>query len=376
MKFPRIYDDLDSRLKPNKVLVLYGPRRVGKTTLLTNYLSQTQFKYQLDSGDNIKIQHLLSSQDFDQILPYVSQFQLYCVDEAQNVPNIGTSLKIIVDQVPGIRVIATGSSSFDLSGQVGEPLVGRQNTLTLFPLSQMELSKNYSPFELETKFLPDILIFGAYPLVLASPRPQKANILEDLVSSYLFKDILSLENVKNSKVLLDLLKLIAFQVGNEVSLTELGQQLNLDYKTVARYLDLFEKCFILINLRGFSRNLRTEVTKKSKYFFYDNGIRNAIISNFNPLDTRNDLGALWENFLISERLKYQKYKPLYANNYFWRTWDQKEIDFLEEREGKLFGYEFKYSISNTPPAPSLFNSTYPNSSYQVINPKNYLTFTS
>lgn len=372
MIFPRHYDKLAQYLEPNKVLVIYGPRQVGKTTLLQNYLEQTPFKYKLDSGDNLKVQQILSSQDFSQITGYLSGYELYALDEAQRVPNIGQGLKIIVDQIPSIRVIATGSSSFELSGQIGEPLTGRKRTLTLYPLSQLELANLYNQHELKEK-LSEILVFGAYPEILRAPLKKKPHLLEEIVNSYLLKDILELEKVKGSKIVLDLLRLLAFQVGSEVSLSELGRQLGLDYKTVARYLDLLEKSFVLYNLRGYSKNLRKEITKKSKYYFYDNGVRNAIISNFNNLTLRDDTGKLWENFLVGERLKTQEYSGIYANNCFWRTWDGQEVDWLEEREGKLFGYEFKYAEEKLR-IPSLFASSYPQAEVQLLNRNDYLEF--
>lgn len=372
MLIPRIYQSLDKYLESNKVLVIYGSRQVGKTTLLKNFLAQTKLKYKFDSGDNIKIQQTLGFQNFKEILDYAAGYELIVLDEAQRIPNIGIGLKILVDNVPGILVIATGSSSFELSGQIGEPLTGRKTSLSLFPISQIELAKLSNLFELKEK-MPEYLIFGSYPAVItAKTKKEKIALLEEIVNSYLFKDIFELERIKNSKVLIDLLRLIAFQVGNEVSLSEIGRQLGIDYKTVARYLDLLEKSFILFNLRGFSKNLRKEVTKKSKYYFIDNGIRNAIVSNFNELDQRNDQGALWENFLVSERLKTQDYQAIYSNNYFWRTWDQKEIDWVEERDGKLYGFEFKFSPNRKPDKE--FLTVYPQALLETINPENYLKF--
>lgn len=249
----------------------------------------------------------------------------------------------------------------------------RKITLTLFPVSHIELQNIYNNYELKNR-LGEYLIYGGYPEVAASAkRDEKKRILNEIVGSYLLKDILEMERVKGSKILLDLLRLLAFQVGNEVSLSELGQQLHLDYKTVARYLDLLEKSFVLINVRGFSRNLRKEITKKSKYYFYDNGIRNAVIANFNPPEIRDDIGKLWENFLVTERIKKQSYKNIYSNNYFWRTWAGKEIDFVEEREGKLFGFEFKWS-GKSAKAPKDWLENYPGSNFQTINPENYLEF--
>ncbi len=373
MKIERFYHNLASFLAPGKALVLYGPRQAGKTTLLADFLSTCPLKYKLDNGDNIKIRHLLSSEDFEEIKEYAAGYDLIAIDEAQKIQGIGTALKIMVDQIPNLRIIATGSSSFELSGQIGEPLTGRKNTLTLFPIAQMELSKLYNHFEMKER-LKEWLVYGSYPEVVSSQnKEQKENLLNELVESYLLKDILELEQVKSSKLLLDLLRLLAFQVASEVSLNELGTQLGIDYKTVARYLDLFEKSFVLYNLRGFSRNLRNEITQKSKYYFYDNGLRNAIISNFNDITLRDDLGALWENFLFIERLKKRSYSRVSANIYFWRTWAQKEIDLIEEREGKLFAYEFKWQIKKQTP-PKQWSQAYPDSEYKIISPENYLEF--
>jgi predicted AAA+ superfamily ATPase len=373
VKILRIYKDLSQWLKPNKVLVLYGARQVGKTTLLRDFLLSCQLNYRLDSGDNIRTQTLLSSSDFEKIKDYAAGYDLIAIDEAQKIANIGQALKIMVDQIPGIKVIATGSASFELMGQIGEPLTGRKTTLTLYPISQLELGSLYNSSEIKEK-LEQWLIFGSYPeVVTASDRTQKAQLLEELVHSYLLKDILELERVRSSKILLDLLRLLAFQTGSEVSLSELAQHLAIDYKTVAKYLDLFEKSFIIYNLRGFSRNLRNEITNKSKYYFYDTGIRNAVISNFNEIALRNDMGQLWENFVFIERLKKQGYHNIFSNNYFWRTWTQKEIDLVEEREGSLFAYEFKWNKRKVT-APKEWKEAYPESHYEIISKENYLSF--
>jgi hypothetical protein len=373
MKIPREYLDLEAYLKPNKALLILGPRQSGKTTLLNDFLEKTKLKFKLDSGDNIRTQEILSSQDFDKVLEYARGYELIAIDEAQRIRNIGLGLKILIDHIPGIHIIATGSSSFELAGQVGEPLTGRKITLTLYPLAQMELAKLFNTSELKAK-LEEFLVFGSYPeVVTADDKNEKKRLLNELVDFYLLRDILQLERVKSAKVLLDLLRLLAFQVGREVSWSELGSRLGIDTKTVARYLDLFEKGFVIYNLRGFSRNLRKEISKKSKYYFLDNGVRNAVISNFNPLELRDDGGMLWENFLITERLKKQAYRGPHANNYFWRTWDQKEVDFIEEREGRLFGYEFKWGSRKTP-APREWLETYAGSEFTVINRENYLDF--
>lgn len=371
----RFYNDLNPFLKANQALIIYGPRRVGKTTLLENFLKNTTLKHKLDSGDNIRIQDLLGSQDFPRILEYAQGYELIVLDEAQYIPNIGMGIKILVDQVPNLKVIATGSSSFDLANQIGEPLTGRKTTLILYPIAQLELLSGHNNYDLKAK-LEEYLVFGSYPQVLTSKtKEEKIRILEELVNSYIFKDILALQQIKGSKTLLDLLKLLAFQVGNEASLNELATNLAIDVKTVGRYLDLLEKAFIIYRLNAFSRNLRSEVVNKSKYFFFDNGIRNAVISQFNGLDSRNDIGSLWENFLMIERMKKRSYKHIHGYSYFWRTYEQREIDLIEEREGKLFPYEFKWKAKNKVIPPKKWMLTYPQSEYfSVINPNNYLDF--
>ncbi len=371
MQISRIYDNLASYLQPNKVLVIYGPRQVGKTTLLRNYLDGVT-SYKLDYGDDIRLQETLSSKDASKILEYARGYPLIALDEAQKIPHIGDALKIMVDQIPGISIIATGSSSFELAGQIGEPLTGRKTTLTLYPVSQLELAKLHNPYELKTR-LEEFVLYGGYPEVVASQGNEaKQKILHELVGSYLLKDILEFEQVKSSKLLLDLLRLLAFQIGKEVSLSEIGKQLGIDYKTVARYLDLFEKAFVIYNLRGFSKNLRKEIVKKSKYYFYDTGVRNAVISNFNPFAIRNDIGELWENFIFIERLKKRSYQNLYSNQYFWRTWDGQEIDLIEEREGMLYAYEFKWNKASE--APRQWKEAYPGAQFQCITGETYLDF--
>ena len=367
---------IEKHLDPNKVVVIYGPRRVGKTTLVNEYLKKTKLRYRSDSGENLEVQRILSSQDFDLIKDYVGNNQLVVIDEAQYIPNVGLGLKIIVDHITGIKVIATGSSSFDLSGQVGEPLVGRKWTLNLYPLAQLELLGAYTISDLKHK-LPEFLIFGGYPSV-ATARTKKAKreLLEELSQAYLLKDLLSLENVKSPQLLVDLLKLLALQIGNEVSFNELSNKLFIDIKTVERYLDLLEKTFVIFSLRGFARNLRRTIRSKNKYFFYDNGIRNAVISQFNNLDSRNDVGQLWENFLAVERLKKQEYKSIHANNYFWRTWEGQEVDWAEERNGVLHGFEFKWGSGKKIKPPKDWAKAYHKTTFEVINRENYLDFLS
>ena len=372
--FTREYEPLEQYIHAGKVLLIYGPRRVGKTTILQNYLNNTPLKYKLDTGDNLRTQHILGSQEFKEILPYAEGYELIAIDEAQNIPNIGMALKILVDQRPDLKIVVTGSSSFELAGQVGEPLTGRKRTLTLYPLAQSELLSTHNRFELKEN-LEDILLFGSYPeVVMAKTREEKITALMEIANSYLVKDILAFDRIRNSKRLLDLLKLLAFQVGSEVSLSELGTQLGMDHKSVQRYLDLLEKAFVIIRLGGFSRNLRNEITKKEKYYFMDNGIRNALIAQFNSLSQRNDIGQLWENFFFIERLKYREYNAIYANRYFWRTYTQQEIDIVEERDGRLYGYECKWSPKKKVKVPKNWQDAYPDSEFHVITPENYQDF--
>lgn len=316
MVISRYYSNiLGSFLKPNKVLVIYGPRQTGKTTLVNKYMENLskEIKVYRGSGENLELKNILESQEFSKIIPFFQGYNLIFIDEAQKIGNIGSGLKIIVDQIPGIKIIATGSSSFSLSNKIGEPLVGRQTVLTLFPFAVLELKKELGsayPFE----NMENLLIFGGYPEVItSSSRDEKITYLNQLRDSYLLRDLLELENIKNARKIFDLLRLIAFQIGKEVSLQELGTQLGMSKNSVEKYLDLLEKSFVIINLRGFSRNLRKEITKTSRYYFYDNGVLNAIIGNFNYLKQRNDIGQLWENFLFTERMKKQSYYRLFAN---------------------------------------------------------------
>jgi len=371
-KIKRAYD-INELLEPNRVLVIFGPRQVGKTTFVKDFLDTSTLKYRFENGGDMDLQDWLSSLRLSVFRKQLEGYELLVIDEAQKVPNIGEALKLIVDSFDGLRIIVTGSASFELAGQVGEPLVGRKKDLDFFSVSQFELSVAMSQGELEQN-LHDYMIYGSYPDVLTTvSNEERVEKINSLANSYLLKDILEFEKVKDSKLLRRLLSLLAFQIGNEVSLTELANSLDINVRTVDRYLDLLEKSFIIYNVRGFSRNLRKEVTKTSRYYFYDNGVRNAVISNFNTFDKRNDVGQLWENFLFMERLKKRTYQNIQANNYFWRTWDKKEIDLIEERDGKLFGYEFKWG-DKTPKVPKDWIETYDNAEYEVINQDNYFGF--
>jgi uncharacterized protein len=366
--------DLEKLIRPTKVQIIYGARRVGKTTLLKDYLSRTELKYRIDSGDNIRIQNLFESQDFKSILEYVEGYELLAIDEAQQIKNIGMGLKILVDNNPKLNIVVTGSSSFELAQSLGEPLTGRKKTILLFPLSVLELQLLYNKQELRDQ-LDSFLLYGMYPeIIISKKKAEKIELLRELVDSYLLKDILSLEKIKGSRQLFDLLKLLAFQIGNEVSLTELATQVRLDVKTVARYLDILEKGFVIKRIGAFNRNLRKEIVTKAKYYFYDVGVRNAVISQFNALEDRNDVGGLFENFVVMERLKSNAYLNRICETYFWRTYDGQEIDMLEERAGKLYGYEIKWSARGSVKVPKLWKSAYPRSQMEQITKENFLSF--
>ncbi len=361
-------------LKPGRVLILYGARRVGKTTLLRDYVSHAKFKYRIESGDNIRIQHVFDAQDFSALSDFVEGYELVAIDEAQQISNIGMGLKILVDQHPSLRIIVTGSSSFDLSQSVGEPLTGRKRTVVLYPMSLLELSALYNKQELSER-LDIFLRFGLYPeVVTTKSKKGKIALLQELVDSYLLKDILSLERIKGSRQLLDLLKLLAFQIGNEVSLSELATQVRLDVKTVARYLDILEKGFVIKRVGAFSRNPRKEVTSKAKYYFFDVGIRNAVISQFNDLGDRNDTGHLFENFIVMERQKTNAYRQKNAHTYFWRAYDGQEVDVIEEHNGRIHGYEVKWSAQKKSRTPPAWTTTYPDAPLTLINKENCLPF--
>ena len=366
--------DLKNLIKKNRVLVLYGARRVGKTTLLKDFLSKTTLKYKLDTGENIKLQELFETEDINRILEYTENYELIAIDEAQYLKNIGKALKMIVDYSKDIYVVVTGSSSFELQGQIGEPLTGRKRTFLLFPLSIPELHTIYNKFELK-EHLEDFLIFGSYPEVITSKtKNEKIEILEELVNSYLLKDILSFERVKSSSILLNLLRLIAFQVGQLVSINELSTQLKIDIKTAQRYLDLLEKTFVIKKLEGFSRNPRKEITSKCKYYFIDNGIRNAVISNYNPLNLRNDKGALWENFFVMEKIKKSTYERNLPVSYkFWRAYGGQEIDLIEISNEEIKAYEIKYQKQKVK-IPPLWQKNYSGAKFNVVTKDNFLEF--
>lgn len=359
------------KIQPNKVIVILGARRVGKTFLIKEITNELPEPFLLLNGEDINTHTLLLRRSVENYKQLLGTKRILIIDEAQKIPDIGHILKLMVDNIEGIKIIVTGSSAFDIHNLTGEPLTGRKFSFILYPISESELAGTYNPIENPDK-LKQRLLFGNYPeLLQLNDIDDKKEYLNEIVSSYLLKDILAFENIRNSDKIFNLLRLIAYQIGGEVSYQELGKQLSMSKNTVDKYLDLLSKVFILFKVEGFSRNLRKEISKSPRWYFYDNGIRNAIIANFSILENRNDIGQLWENYMISERLKYQTNNKIVSNNYFWRTYDQQEIDWVEERDGKLFGFEFKWAKQNIRP-PKIWLNTYAGSSYEVITSENYL----
>lgn len=357
----------------NKGIVIYGARQVGKTTLVNEIVNDLSLKTLTINGDQSRFLDILSSRDLNKIRSLVEGYGLLFVDEAQRIPEIGLALKIVLDNLPFIKVLVTGSSSLDLASKISEPLTGRIWTYHLYPISFLELSKNQNRAELDGS-LEERLIYGAYPEIFSiTGEFQRREYLQGLSDAYLYRDLIEFGEIKNSSKIRDLLKLLAFQIGSQVSLSELGAQLGMSKDTVSRYIDLLEKSNVIFRLKGLSRNLRKEVVKMDKIYFFDLGIRNILIDNLKPIKDRNDIGALWENFLIIERMKLLAYKQEYASIYFWRTYTGAELDYVEERDGKLFGFEFKFS-NKLGKVPSGWAKAYPGSDYQNINKNNYLEF--
>ena len=366
---------IGKNLENGKVLVVYGPRRVGKTTLIKDFLETYTGKYLFLNADELANREALESQSAQKLAELVRDQQLLVIDEAQRVKEIGLNLKILVDSFPNLAIIATGSASFDLVNKINEPLTGRKTTLTLFPVSFEEISSTTSLFEAK-KQLERWLVWGGYPNIITIDAIEKrSSTLSEIVGSYLYRDILELDNVKRADKIVDLLRLVAFQIGKEVSLTELANSLSINRETVGRYLDLLEKVFVIFRVGGFSRNLRKEVVKNHRYYFFDNGVRNSLIQNFNPLNLRDDVGQLWENYLVSERMKTNHYHGRLVNSYFWRTYDQKEIDLIEEAGGKIYGFEFKWRETQlNKKTVAEFAKGYPNSSVENITNENFDKF--
>lgn len=357
----------------SKGIVLYGPRQAGKTTLVSDIIRKLGLKTLMVNGDSGKYVDILSSRDADKLKGLVFGYEALFVDEAQRIPEIGINLKILLDSMPEIKIIATGSSSLDLASKISEPLTGRVWTYRLYPISQLELSVIYNRIELDAN-IEDRLVYGSYPEIFSQTGDlQKREYLQNLTDAYLYKDLLEMGGIRNSGKIRDLLKLLAFQVGSLVSLSELGSALGMGKETVDRYIDLLEKSFVIFRLHGFSRNLRKEITKMPKIYFYDLGVRNTLIDNLKPLKDRNDAGLLWENFLMVERMKYLAYTQQSASPYFWRTHTGAELDYIEEKNGRIDGYEFKIGPKIVK-APAGWKIAYPGSSFTCVNRSTYLQF--
>ena len=356
------------RIKPQKVMLNYGPRRVGKTLLLREIYNEFEGKKLLLNGESSDTVRMLSDRSISNYKHLFAEVSLLAIDEAQHIPEIGMKLKLMVDEIPGLAIVATGSSSFDLQNQAGEPLVGRSTRFMLTPFSIKEINKQQPTFQTITN-IDQHLVYGFYPeLISIDSGAEQARYLTEIVDSYLLRDILAIDGVKNAQKMHDLLRLVAYQVGSEVSTDELGKQLGVSRNTAERYLDLLQKVFVLYRLGGYSKNLRKEVVKSSKWYFQDNGIRNAVLNDFRPFADRSseERGALWENFIIGERMKRKHNNMAGTNLYFWRTYDQQEIDLIEEDGDIITAYEIK-SGKKTPRIPKAFANAYPEAAYNIVN---------
>lgn len=354
-----------------KAIIITGARQTGKTTLLSSMFMDRHDTLWLDA-DEADVKALFGNPTSSRLKMLFSGKKTIVIDEAQRIKNIGIKLKLITDHLKEIQLIATGSSSFELANEINEPLTGRKWEYQLFPLSFGEMADHTGVLE-EIRLLPHRLVFGYYPDVVTKPGFEK-EILKQLTDSYLYKDILMWERIKKPDKLVRLLQSLAFQVGNEVSYNELGNNLELDNQTVEKYIQLLEKTFVIFRIGAFNRNLRKELKRSRKIYFYDNGIRNSLIANFNQPEIRNDTGALWENFIIAERIKYIRNNNIWANTYFWRTQDQQEIDYIEERDGKLYAFEFRWNPKSKARLSRTFSSAYPGTQFEVINPNNFESF--
>lgn len=367
-----IEENITPLLGGRKAIIIMGARQVGKSTLLSQMLGSREDVIWMN-GDEPDIQDLFQEMTSTRIKTILGNKKILVVDEAQRIPNIGLRLKLITDQIPEVQVIATGSSSFELANKVNESLTGRKREFKMFPLTFCEMAKHTSFLE-ESRLIPHRLVYGYYPEIVANPGDERAT-LKELTDSYLYKDILTLESIKKPDKLTRLLKALALQIGSQVSYNEIGNLIGLDSKTVEKYIDILEKSFIIFRLGSYARNQRNELKSSRKIFFWDLGIRNAIIGNLSQIENRTDAGELWENFIIAERLKKNAYSGSFAQSYFWRTRQQSEIDYIEEEDGKLSSFEFKWNERKANvKCPEVFKNAYPETTFKVITPKNIEEF--
>lgn len=362
---------IDDYLHKGKAILLLGGRQIGKTTLLQQLFLENDDIIWLN-GDELDVQAMFSNTSADRLRNIFGNKKIVVIDEAQRISDIGLRMKLITDQIKDIQLIATGSSAFELSNVANEPLTGRKWEFKMYPLSFAEMVGHHGLLK-EKRLLPQRLVYGYYPEVVSSEGNER-KILKYLIDSYLYKDILTFNKIKKSDALIKLLQALAYQVGSQVSYNELSQIVGIDAKTVEIYIQLLEQCYIIFRLPSFSRNMRNELKNSKKIYFYDNGIRNALISNFSPIEIRTDTGALWENFIISERLKFAEYNDVWSNRYFWRTKEQNEIDYIEERDGTLYAYEFKFNPKKKVKIPNSFLQNYPTAVCKEITPENMEDF--
>ncbi|MEA2065070.1 MAG: ATP-binding protein [Patescibacteria group bacterium] len=361
--------------RDKQIIIIYGPRQAGKTTLIKSLLSEIKKPATFFTGDDLYAQEILGRNELESLKRIFSKEKIAVIDEAQKIENIGLTLKLLHDNLD-IRLITSGSASFDLADKLSEPLTGRTKTFWLYPLSYQEVKEKYKKVSNDLA-IEEILRFGLYPKAQTIKNyKDKEDYLYEYINKYLYKDILEFSGIKKPKKVVDLLTLLALQIGSEVSVAELSKNLALSQKAVENYLDILEKMFVIINLRGFSRNLRKEIYKTSKYYFMDLGVRNALLRNFNRLNLRADTGSLFENFFIMEKIKQAENSGKRANFYFWRTYDQKEIDLIEEREGKLVGYECKWSPIKRVSVPRDWQRAYPDAKFEIVNRDNFFKFVS
>ena len=365
-------DLIEKRLYRNKAIIVVGPRQVGKTTLLRMLVEDTQRKVLMWNCDEPDVRRKLAEPTSTELRAEIGDADLILIDEAQRVRNIGITLKLLIDNFPEKQLVVTGSSAIELSNSINEPLTGRKYEYVMYPFSTEELINEFGAQE-ERRMLERRLVYGSYPEVVNNAGEER-EVLTDLVGNYLYKDIFSFQDVRKPEIIEQLLQALALQVGSEVSFNELGRLLGLNSVTVQRYIDLLEKSYVIFHLRSFSRNVRSELKKSRKIYFCDNGVRNALIGDYKPLALRTDTGALWENYLISERMKHNAYNAFYGKSYLWRTQQQQEVDYIEDYDGVLHAYEFKWSGTKQPRLTDTFMKNYPDHTFKVVNRDNYLDF--